>query len=123
MSVPEPLRHKGRLEVHVKGQYLASYTIKILSKLHLLAQSCGKGRQLEDAQTDGRILQRTLEGVIMLKIVKADIARLWRENDRLKRKLAEKTNEMESALVELAELYAEQDDAIVELAEIVGGAE
>lgn len=31
MSVPEPLRHKGRLEVHVKAQYLASYTIKILS--------------------------------------------------------------------------------------------
>lgn len=30
MSVPEPLRHKGRLEVHVKGQFLASYTIKIL---------------------------------------------------------------------------------------------
>lgn len=31
MSVPEPLRHKGRLEVHVKAQYLASYTIKILA--------------------------------------------------------------------------------------------
>ena len=31
MSVPEPLRHKGRLEVHVKAQYLASYTVKILS--------------------------------------------------------------------------------------------
>jgi len=31
LSVPEPLRHKGRLEVHVKAQYLASYTIKILS--------------------------------------------------------------------------------------------
>lgn len=31
MSVPEPLRHKGRLEVHIKGQYLASYTVKILS--------------------------------------------------------------------------------------------
>lgn len=30
MSVPEPLRHKGRLEVHVKTQFLASYTIKIL---------------------------------------------------------------------------------------------
>lgn len=30
MSVPEPLRHKGRLEVHVKAQFLASYTIKIL---------------------------------------------------------------------------------------------
>lgn len=31
MSVPEPLRHKGRLEVHVKAQFLASYTAKILS--------------------------------------------------------------------------------------------
>ena len=31
MSVPEPLRHKGRLEVHVKAQFLASYTIKILA--------------------------------------------------------------------------------------------
>ena len=31
MSVPEPLRHKGRMEVHVKGQYLASYTIKRLA--------------------------------------------------------------------------------------------
>lgn len=31
MSVPEPKRHKGRLEVHVKCQYLASYTIKILA--------------------------------------------------------------------------------------------
>lgn len=31
MSVPEPLRHKGRLEIHVKAQYLASYTIKILA--------------------------------------------------------------------------------------------
>lgn len=31
MSVPEPLRHKGRLEVHVKAQYLASYTIQILA--------------------------------------------------------------------------------------------
>ncbi len=30
MSVPEPMRHKGRLEVHVKAQYLASYTVKIL---------------------------------------------------------------------------------------------
>ena len=29
--MPEPLRHKGRLEVHVKAQYLASYTIKILA--------------------------------------------------------------------------------------------
>ena len=31
MSVPEPIRHKGRLEVHVKAQFLAAYTAKILS--------------------------------------------------------------------------------------------
>ena len=31
MSVPEGKRHKGRLEVHVKAQALASYTAKILS--------------------------------------------------------------------------------------------
>ena len=30
MSVPEPIRHKGRLEVHVKAQFLAYYTSKIL---------------------------------------------------------------------------------------------
>ena len=31
MSVPEGLRHKGRLEVHIKAQFLASYTAKILA--------------------------------------------------------------------------------------------
>lgn len=31
MSVPEGLRHKGKLEVHVKAERLASYTLKILS--------------------------------------------------------------------------------------------
>ena len=31
MSVPEGKRHKGRLELHVKAQYMASYTARILS--------------------------------------------------------------------------------------------
>ena len=31
MSVAEPLRHKGRLEVHIKAQFLAVYTSKILA--------------------------------------------------------------------------------------------
>ncbi len=30
MSVAEPLRHKGRLEVHIKAQFLSTYTIQIL---------------------------------------------------------------------------------------------
>lgn len=38
MSVPEPLRHKGRLVVHVKAQYLASYTIKILANNKVFPQ-------------------------------------------------------------------------------------
>lgn len=31
MSVPEGKRHKGRLEVHIKAQALASYTARILA--------------------------------------------------------------------------------------------
>ena len=30
LSVAEPLRHKGRFEVHVKAQFLATYTAEIL---------------------------------------------------------------------------------------------
>lgn len=93
MSVPEPLRHKGRLEVHVKAQYLASYTIKILQQFMEVRNMC--------------IIQRK------------EIARLQRENDRLRIALNEKTEEQESALVELADLFSAQDDAIVELAEIL----
>ena len=35
MSVPEPLRHKGRLELHVKAQALATYTIAILKNTNI----------------------------------------------------------------------------------------
>lgn len=55
----------------------------------------------------------------MCVIVRKDIARLQRENDRLRMALNEKTAEQEAALVELAELFAAQDDALVELAEIL----
>lgn len=55
----------------------------------------------------------------MCIIQRKEIARLQRENDRLRMALNEKTEETESALVELAELFAAQDDAIVELAEIL----
>lgn len=39
MSVPECKRHKGRLEVHVKAQFLASYTAKILSNTKTFDQN------------------------------------------------------------------------------------
>ena len=35
MSVAEPLRHKGRLEVHVKAQFLAAYTAEILKNQNI----------------------------------------------------------------------------------------
>ena len=58
----------------------------------------------------------------MGKILRTDVARLMRENDRLRIRLGEeqaRRDELETAVVELAELYAEQDDALVELAGII----
>lgn len=58
----------------------------------------------------------------MGKILRTDVARLIRENDRLRIKLGEeqaRRDELETAVVELAELYAEQDDALVELAGMI----
>ena len=59
---------------------------------------------------------------MMGKILRTDIARLMRENDRLRIRLGEeqaRRDELETAVVELAELYAEQDDALVELAGMI----
>ena len=58
----------------------------------------------------------------MGKILRTDVARLMRENDRLRIRLGEeqaRRDELENAVVELAELYAEQDDALVELAGMI----
>ena len=47
MSVPEGKRHKGRLEVHVKAQFLAAYTAKILSN-----------QKVFSPETDAEIIRR-----------------------------------------------------------------
>lgn len=63
MSVPEPLRHKGRLEVHVKAQYLASYTIRILGN-----------EKIFDPEVDKELIHR-------IKCCALDIyAKLWSAN-------------------------------------------
>ena len=63
MSVPEPLRHKGRLEVHVKCQYLASYTVKILGN-----------EKVFQPETDGELTHR-------IKCCALDIyAKAWAAN-------------------------------------------
>ena len=47
MSVPEGLRHKGRMEVFVKAQFMASHTAKILSNPNIF-----------DPHTDEEIIKR-----------------------------------------------------------------
>ncbi len=47
MSVPEPERHKGRLEVHVKAQALAAYTALIL-----------KNPKVFDPEIDAELINR-----------------------------------------------------------------
>ena len=42
MSVAEPLRHKGRLEVHVKAQFLATYTAEILKNQRIFSPEVDK---------------------------------------------------------------------------------
>lgn len=56
------------------------------------------------------------------KVIRADMAKLVRENQRLRTALAEereRRSELEDAVLELGMLYAEQDDALVELAEMM----
>lgn len=63
MSVPEPIRHKGRLEVHVKAQFLAYYTSKILGNKNVF-----------DPEIDERLIDR-------MKTCSEDIyIRAWQAN-------------------------------------------
>ena len=55
----------------------------------------------------------------MLGFMNKDVAKLMRENNRLKAELKEQKTINEDALVELAKLFAEQDDALIELAGII----
>ena len=56
------------------------------------------------------------------KLLRGAEAKLFRENEALKRKIAEeqlRRTELEDAVIELGSLFAEQDDALVELAEMI----
>lgn len=57
----------------------------------------------------------------MGKILKPEVAELWRDVDRFKRASTEENGTLEDALVELGEMLAEQDDALIELAGIIEG--
>lgn len=56
------------------------------------------------------------------KLLRGAEAKLFRENEALKRKIAEeqlRRTELEDAVIELGGLFAEQDDALVEIAGLI----
>lgn len=101
MSVPEPIRHKGRLEVHVKAQALAAHTALIL-----------KNQKVFDPEVDIELINR-------IRNCSYDIyAKSWAAN-----KINAETNEvnrnMRYQLQEEALLLCDQMHAYIGIAKAV----
>lgn len=86
MSVVEPLRHKGRLEVHVEAQSLASYTAEIL-----------KNKNIFDPETDQVLIDRIRDCAYDIYV------KSWQAN-----KIRAETNEINHAM-----RYKLQEEAIL----------
>lgn len=86
MSVAEPLRHKGRLEVHIKAQFLAAYTSKILMNENIF-----------DPKVDRALIERIRECAYDIYI------KSWQAN-----KIRAETNEVNRAM-----RYKLQEEAIL----------
>lgn len=86
MSVAEPLRHKGRLEVHIKAQFLAVYTSKILANENIF-----------DPNVDRALIERIRECAYDIYI------KSWQAN-----KIRAETNEVNRAM-----RYKLQEEAIL----------
>lgn len=86
MSVAEPLRHKGRLEVHIKAQFLAVYTFKILTNENIF-----------DPNVDRALIERIRECAYDIYI------KSWQAN-----KIRAETNEVNRAM-----RYKLQEEAIL----------
>lgn len=86
MSVAEPLRHKGRLEVHIKAQFLAVYTSKILTNENIF-----------DPNVDRALIERIRECAYDIYI------KSWQAN-----KIRAETNEINRAM-----RYKLQEEAIL----------
>lgn len=92
MSVPEPLRHKGRLEVHVKAQTLAVHTLTVLGN-----------EKIFDPSVDVELIRR-------IKSCALDIdAKLWSAN-----KIRADTNHVNREL-----RYRLQEEAILLCSEML----
>jgi hypothetical protein len=86
LSVAEPLRHKGRLEVHIKAQFLAVYTSKILTNENIF-----------DPNVDRALIERMRECAYDIYI------KSWQAN-----KIRAETNEVNRAM-----RYKLQEEAIL----------
>lgn len=86
MSVAEPLRHKGRLEVHVKAQFLATYTAEIL-----------KNQRIFNPEVDKNLIGRIRNTSINIYV------KAWQAN-----KIRAETNEINRAM-----RYKLQEEAIL----------
>ncbi len=98
MSVAEPLRHKGRLEVHVKAQFLATYTAQIL-----------KNEKIFDPNVDKSLIDR-------IRRCSADIyVKAWQAN-RIRAETNAVNREMRYRLQEEAILTCDELHACIGIA-------
>ena len=93
MSVPEPERHKGRLEVHVKAQALAAYTALIL-----------KNPKVFDPEIDAELINRIRGCAYDIYVKSWSANRIRAETNATNRKM--RYERQEEAILLCDELHA-----------------
>ena len=93
MSVAEPLRHKGRLEVHVKAQFLAAYTANIL-----------KNEKVFNPEVDKNLIERIKDCAYEIYIKSWQANKIRAETNNINRIM--RYNLQEEAILLCDELHA-----------------
>ena len=93
MSVAEPLRHKGRMEVHVRAQFLSAYTAKIL-----------KNKNIFDPDVDKNLIDRIRNCAYDIYIRSWQANKIRAETNSINR--ITRYNLQEEAILLCDELYA-----------------
>ena len=93
LSVAEPLRHKGRLEVHIKAQFLASYTAQIL-----------KNEKIFDPNIDKTLIERMRNCAYDIYVKAWQANKIRAETNAINRAMRYKLQE--EAILLCDELYA-----------------
>ena len=93
LSVAEPLRHKGRLEVHVKAQFLATYTAQIL-----------KNEKIFDPNVDAALIDRMKTCAFDIYVKSWQANKIRAETNQINRNMRYKLQE--EAILTCDELHA-----------------